>query len=138
MIVDQVGVAPLPADPAGSHSTVIVWGPAIAASSTKKEAAWYVIQYLTSRSMSAAATAATYLPPSRRSVYNSDVSVNSVPPDMIDAIKQGIPNAVPNGADPLVAPVPEVRSAIVAVLQGGNAEKCANDAQRQVLQILKG
>jgi hypothetical protein len=64
------------------------------------------------------------------------------PPDMIDAIKQGIPNAVPNGANPLIVPVPEVRaaigSAIVAVLQGGNAEKVGNDAQRQVLQILKG
>jgi hypothetical protein len=61
---------------------------------------------------------------------------------MIDAIKQGIPNAVPNGANPLVVPVPEVRaaigSAIVAVLQGGNAEKVANDAQRRVQQILKG
>jgi hypothetical protein len=64
--------------------------------------------------------------------------VKSVPPDMIDAIKQGIPNALPNGANPLVVPVPEVRAAIVAVLQGGNAEKVANDAQRQVLQILKG
>ena len=43
-IVDAVGVAPLPAGPSGTHSTVISWGPAIAASSTKKDAAWYVIQ----------------------------------------------------------------------------------------------
>src|SRR5262249_34591398 len=48
-IVDSVGVAALPGGPAGSHSTVISWGPAIAASSQKKEAAWYVIQYLTSK-----------------------------------------------------------------------------------------
>jgi hypothetical protein len=38
--------------------------------------------------------------------------------------------------------VPEVRAAIgtaiVAVLQGGDAEKAANDAQKQVLQILRG
>ena len=65
-----------------------------------------------------------------------------VPADMIEATKQGIPNAVPNGANPLVAQVPEVRAAIgtaiVAVLQGGNAEKAANDAQKQVLQIIKG
>ena len=61
---------------------------------------------------------------------------------MIEATRQGIPNAVPNGANPLVAQVPEVRAAIgtaiVAVLQGGDAEKAANDAQKQVLQILKG
>ena len=42
-------MAPLPAGPFGSHSTVISWGPAIAASSKKKEATWYVIQYLTSK-----------------------------------------------------------------------------------------
>jgi ABC-type glycerol-3-phosphate transport system substrate-binding protein len=61
---------------------------------------------------------------------------------MIEAIKLGIPNAVPNGANPLVVPVPEVRaaigSAIVSVLQGGSAEKAANDAQKQMVQILKG
>jgi multiple sugar transport system substrate-binding protein len=141
-IVDQIGVAPLPAGPSGSHSTVISWGPAIAASSRKKEAAWYVIQYLTSKAMSAAATEATHLPPSRQSVYNGNVFVKSVPQDMIEAIKQGIPTAVPNGANPLVVQVPEVRAAIgtaiVTVLQGGNAEAAANDAQKRVLQILKG
>jgi multiple sugar transport system substrate-binding protein len=141
-IVDQVGVAPLPAGPSGSHSTVISWGPAIAASSRKKEAAWYVIQHLTSKAMSAAATEATHLPPSRQSVYNDNVFVKSVPADMIEAIKHGIPTAVPNGANPLVVQVPEVRAAIgaaiVSVLQGGNAEVAANDAQKRVLQILKG
>jgi multiple sugar transport system substrate-binding protein len=141
-IVDEVGVAPLPAGPSGSHSTVISWGPAIAASSKKKEATWYAIQYLTSKAMLAASTEATHLPPSRQSVYNSGVFVKSVPADMIAATKQGIPNAVPNGANPLVVQVPEVRAAIgtaiVAVLQGGDAEKAANDAQKQVLQVLKG
>jgi multiple sugar transport system substrate-binding protein len=141
-IVDEVGVAPLPAGPSGSHSTVISWGPAIAASSKKKEVAWYVIQYLTSKAMSAASTEATHLPPSRQSVYNGEVFAKSVPADMIEATKQGIPNAVPNGANPLVVQVPEVRAAIgtaiVAVLQGGDAEKAASDAQRQVLQILRG
>lgn len=141
-IVDQVGVAPLPAGPAGSHSTVISWGPAIAASSKHKEATWYAIQYLTSKAMSAAATEATHLPPSRQSVYNSDVFTKSVPADMVAAAKAEIPNAVPNGANPLVVPVPEVRSAIgaaiVAVLQGGDATKAANEAQKQVVQILKG
>ncbi len=141
-IVDRVGVAALPAGPAGSRSTVISWGPAIAASSKHKEATWYTIQYLTSKAMCAAATAATHMPPSRRSVYDSDVYTKSVPADMIAAAKAEIPNAVPNGANPLVVQVPEVRAAIgtaiVAVLQGGNPEKAANDAQKQVVQILKG
>ncbi|HUA53719.1 MAG TPA: sugar ABC transporter substrate-binding protein [Candidatus Sulfotelmatobacter sp.] len=141
-VVDQVGVATLPAGPGGSHSTVISWGPAIAASSKHKEATWYAIQYLTSKAMQAASTEATHLPPSRKSIYDGDVYTKSVPADMIAATKAEIANAVPNGANPLVVPVPEVRAAIgtaiVSVLQGGDAAKAANAAQKQVVQILKG
>ena len=53
----------------------------------------------------------------------------------------GNPNAVPNGANPLVVPVPEVRAAIgtaiVAVLQGRDASKAAETAQKQVVKILQ-
>lgn len=141
-IVDQVGVATLPAGPAGTHSTVISWAPAIAASSKQKDAAWYVIQYLTSKAMAAAATQAIHLPPSRQSVYAGDVYRKSVPPDMIAAMHAEIETAVPNGANPLVVPVPEIRSAIGtainAVLQGGDAQQAADAAQKQAVQILKG
>jgi ABC-type glycerol-3-phosphate transport system substrate-binding protein len=141
-VVDQVVVAPLPAGPSGAHSTVISWGPAIAASSKQQAATWTAIQWLTSKKMMVSSTEATHLPPSRQSIYNSDVYTRAVPEDMIRATKEEIPNAVPNGANPLVVPVPEVRSAIgqaiVAVLQGGDAEKAANAAQKQVMQILNG
>ncbi len=43
-VVGEVGVAPLPAGPGGSHSTVISWAPAIAASSKQQEATWTAIQ----------------------------------------------------------------------------------------------
>jgi multiple sugar transport system substrate-binding protein len=141
-VVDQVAVAPLPAGPGGAHSTVISWGPAIAASSKQQAATWTAIQWLTSKKMMIASTQITHLPPSRQSIYNSDVYTQSVPPDMIQATKLEIPNAVPNGANPLVVPVPEVRAAIgeaiVAALQGGDAEKAANAMQKQVIQILNG
>jgi len=137
-----VGVATLPAGPAGTHSTVISWGPAIAASSKKKDATWYVIQYLTSRQAATAAMQATHLPPSRQSVYTSDAYSTSVPPDMIAAMQAEIPTAVPNGANPLVVPVPEIRAAIGtainAVLQGGDAQTAADALQKQAVQILKG
>lgn len=141
-VVDQVAVAPLPAGPGGAHSTVISWGPAIAASSKQQAATWTAIQWLTSKKMMIASTQTTHLPPSRQSIYNSDVYTQSVPPDMIQATKLEIPNAVPNGANPLVVPVPEVRAAIgeaiVAALQGGDAGKAANAMQKQVIQILNG
>ena len=141
-IVDQVGVATLPAGPAGEHSTVISWGPSIAASSNHKEASWLAIQWLTSKAAMISSTQTTHLPPSRQSIYNSDVYTKSVPPDMIAATKEEIPNAVPNGANPLVIPVPEVRAAIgeaiTAVLQGGDASSAANKMQKEVVSVLNG
>ncbi|MBV8492711.1 MAG: sugar ABC transporter substrate-binding protein [Alphaproteobacteria bacterium] len=141
-IVDDVGVAPLPAGPAGTRSTLISWGPAIAASSKKKEATWTAIQYLTTKKMAASAVEATHMPPSRQSVFNSDVYTKSVPADLVEATKTEIPTAVPNGANPLVVPVPEVRAAIgtaiVSVLQGQDAKQAAEAAQKEVARILKG
>ncbi len=141
-VVNDVGVATLPAGPAGEHSTVISWGPAIASSSRNKDATWIVIQYLTSKAAMADSTKATHLPPSRQSIYNSDVYTSSVPPDMIAATKAEIPNAVPNGANPLVIPVPEVRAAIgeaiTAALEGKSAADAASKMQKQVVQILNG
>jgi multiple sugar transport system substrate-binding protein len=141
-IVDQVGVAPLPAGPKGAHSTLISWGPAIAASSKKKEATWTAIQYLTTKAMAASALEATHMPPARQSVYNSDTYTKAVPADLVAATKAEIDSAVPNGANPLVIPVPEVRSAIgsaiVAVLQGKDAKQAADTAQQEIVSILKG
>ena len=61
---------------------------------------------------------------------------------MIAAMQAEIETAVPNGANPLVVPVPEIRSAIGtainAVLQGGDAQQAADAAQKQAVQILKG
>src|SRR5581483_10302349 len=107
--------------------------------SKQQDAAWLAIQWLTSKKAMESSTQVTHLPPSRQSIYTSDVYTKSVPEDMIRATRDEIPNAVPNGANPLVVPVPEVRAAIgqaiVAALQGGDAEKAANAAQKQVVQI---
>lgn len=141
-IVDDVGVAPLPAGPAGTHSTLISWGPAIAASSKKKEATWTAIQYLTTKTMAASAVEATHMPPSRQSVYNGVVYTKSVPADLVAATKAEIDTAIPNGANPLVVPVPEVRAAIgtaiIEVLQGKDAKQAADMAQQELVKILKG
>ena len=132
----------MPAGPAGTHSTLISWGPAIAASSKKKEATWTAIQYLTTKIMAASAVEATHMPPSRQSVYNSDVYTKSVPADLVAATKAEIDTAIPNGANPLVVPVPEVRAAIgtaiIEVLQGKDAKQAADTAQQEVVKILKG
>jgi len=141
-IVNQVGMVPVPAGPGGSHSTVIAWGPAIAASSKKQQAAWYAVQWLTSKANMLAASIATTLPSSRKSVYSADAYVKSAPAGVIDIVQGQVPNAVPNGANPLVVQVPETRAvigqAIVAALRGEDVTKAANTAQKQVLAIING
>lgn len=141
-IVDKVGMVPVPAGPAGSHSTVIAWGPAIAASSKKQQASWTAIQWLTSKRNMLAASLATTLPSSRKSVFSEEAYVKAAPAGVIDIVQSQVPNAVPNGANPLVVQVPETRAAIgqaiVAALRGDDATKAANEAQKQVLAIING
>jgi multiple sugar transport system substrate-binding protein len=141
-IVDKVGMVPVPAGPSGSHSTVIAWGPAIAASSKQQQAAWYAIQWLTSKRNMLAASLATTLPSSRKSVFSAEAYVKAAPAGVIEIGQNQIPNAVPNGANPLVVQVPETRAAIgqaiVAALRGEDITKAANEAQKQVLAIING
>jgi multiple sugar transport system substrate-binding protein len=141
-IVDKVGMVPVPAGPSGSHSTVIAWGPAIAASSKKQQAAWYAIQWLTSKQNMVAASVATTLPSSRKSVFSAEAYVKAAPAGVIDIVQSQVPNAVPNGANPLVVQVPETRAAIgeaiVAALRGEDATTAANAAQKKVLAIING
>jgi multiple sugar transport system substrate-binding protein len=141
-IVDKVGMVPVPAGPSGSHSTVIAWGPAIAASSKQQQAAWTAIQWLTSKRNMLAASLATTLPSSRKSVFSADAYVKAAPAGVIEIVQSQIPNAVPNGANPLVVQVPETRAAIgqaiIAALRGEDITKAANEAQKQVLAIING
>jgi multiple sugar transport system substrate-binding protein len=141
-IVDKVAMVPVPGGPSGSHSTVIAWGPAIAASSKKQQAAWYAIQWLTSKKNMLAASLATTLPSSRKSVFADEAYVKAAPAGVIEIVQSQIPNAVPNGANPLVVQVPETRAAIgqaiVAGLRGEDVTKAANEAQKQVMAIING
>ena len=143
-IVDKVGMVPVPAGPCGkSHSTVIFApGPAIAASSKQQQAAWCYIQWLTSKRNMLAASLATTLPSSRKSVFSAEAYVKAAPAGVIEIVQNQIPNAVPNGANPLVVQVPETRAAIgqaiVAALRGEDITKAANEAQKQVLAIING
>ncbi len=137
-VVGKVGVAPLPAGPTGTRSTMLSWSLAINSKSKKKEATWYLIQYLTSKE-NQKLTAAAFVPPTRQSVWRSPGAMRK---DFLDAQEKEIPTAVPNGANPLVAQVPEVRDAIgeaiISVLQGGDARVAAQKAQREVVRIVGG
>ncbi|MGE0314639.1 MAG: ABC transporter substrate-binding protein [Lautropia sp.] len=66
---DDTGIAVLPAGPGGSHPTVIGWAMSVSNFSKKKEAAWYFIQWATSREMQEKLALEGIAPP-RASVAN--------------------------------------------------------------------
>ncbi|MDA8052141.1 MAG: sugar ABC transporter substrate-binding protein [Rhodospirillales bacterium] len=139
-LAGKVGYAMLPSGPAGRHSTLISWALSINAKSRHKEAAWYLIQWLTSKDRELE-MAKQKIPVARQSVWNGPDFQKLMPKGWLDSFVKELPGAAVNQANPLVAPVPEVRDAIgraiVSVIEGGNAAPAARRAQREVLKILK-
>lgn len=88
----DTGVALLPPGPAGSKPTVIGWTISISAYSKNKEAAWYFLQWATSRAMQAKLAEEGIAPP-RASVANDPqfrkwVEEQPIRREWIDAINQ--------------------------------------------------
>ncbi|MHB1415174.1 MAG: ABC transporter substrate-binding protein [Chloroflexota bacterium] len=139
-MVGKTGYAPLPKGPDGLRSSLISWCLAISSKSKNKEAAWYFIQWLTSKEMVAKGAKDWKLPVGRQSVWNSSEYQSLMPKPWLDAFSKTLPTAVPNGANPLVAKVPETRDAIgkaiVAVIQGDDAKEAAAKAQTDLLKVL--
>ncbi len=139
-IAGKVGYAMLPKGPAGVHSTLISWALSISSKSRHKEAAWYFIEWLTSKAQ--VSTWVPYkFPVARQSVFNSSAYQASQPKDWLEVFNKEIPTAAVNQANPLVVQVPETRDAIgkaiVSVIQGGDAKTAAQKAQDDTLKILK-
>lgn len=66
----DTGIAVLPAGPGGSHPTVIGWAMSVSAHSKNKEAAWYFLQWASSRAMQEKLALEGVAPP-RSSVANA-------------------------------------------------------------------
>jgi multiple sugar transport system substrate-binding protein len=139
-LAGKVGYATVPRGPAGIKSTIIAWCLSISSKSKHKEAAWYFIQWLTSKAMNMRQVKMK-IPVGRQSAWNSSEFQSSMPKGWLDAFAKEIPTAAVNQANPLVVQVPETRDAIgkaiVAVIQGGNAKEEAMKAQQACLKILK-
>mgnify|MGYP005858152001 CR=1 FL=1 len=138
-LAGKVGYATLPKGPDGIRSSLISWCLAICAKSKNKEAAWYFIQWVTSKDMVARGVKLK-LPVGRQSVWNGAEFQGLMPKGWLDAFAKELPTAIPNGANPLVAQVPETRDAIgkaiISVIQGGDPKQAADKAQADVLKVL--
>lgn len=92
-------VVALPAGPVGSHSPLDASGYALAKSSAHPDAAWRLIQFLTSQDSIAAFTRSGLIVPARQSVAEGPVFLEpSLPPAhaqaFLDAIQTGVPTQV--------------------------------------------
>ena len=136
----KVGYATVPKGPAGIRSTLIAWCMSICSKSKNKEAAWYFIQWLTSKDM-VTRQAKMKIPVARESVRKGADFKAAMPKEFLEVFDMELPTAVVNQANPLVVQVPETRDAIgkaiVAVIQGGDAKEAALKAQQDCLKILK-
>ncbi|MGH7278759.1 MAG: ABC transporter substrate-binding protein, partial [Candidatus Rokuibacteriota bacterium] len=139
-VVGKVGYARIPRGPAGSHTPLISWAISIAAQSKNKEAAWYFIQWATSRDM-VLRQAKAKLPVARKSVWESADFQGSLPKDWLTSFTGALADGYPNQANPVVVAVPETRDAIgvaiVTAIEGGDVRAAAEKAQRTVAEIIR-
>jgi multiple sugar transport system substrate-binding protein len=139
-LVGKVGYARVPRGPAGSHTPIISWAISIAAQSKNKEAAWYFVQWATSREMVQRQGKAK-VPVARKSVWDSPEFQSSQPREWIDSFQGALVDGYPNQANPVVVAVPETRdaigAAIVAAIEGQDVKAAAEKAQKTVAEIIK-
>jgi multiple sugar transport system substrate-binding protein len=139
-VAGLLGYTRIPRGPGGSHTPLISWAISISAQSKNKEAAWYFIQWATSRDM-VLRQAKAKIPVARKSAWESPEFQSSLPKEWLAAVQASLPDGYPNQANPVVVAVPETRdvigAAIVAVIEGQNAKEAAERAQKGVAEIIK-
>jgi multiple sugar transport system substrate-binding protein len=139
-VAGQLGYARIPRGPAGSHTPIISWAISVSAQSKNKEAAWYFVQWATSREM-VLRQAKAKIPVARESAWKSPEFQGSLPKEWLAAFQATLPDGYPNQANPVVVAVPETRdvigAAIVAAIEGQPAKDAADKAQKAVAEIIK-
>jgi len=138
VVIDNTAYAPLPAGPAGSVPAVLVWGLGINHASDNPEAAWYFIQWALSKENQVAALLAG-VPAARETAWADEEFKATAPVSWIEASRESFNIGQPDWNPPVI-PVAEVRDAygqaIVAALQGGDAQQALEQAAAEMDRIV--
>ncbi|MDR2975135.1 MAG: sugar ABC transporter substrate-binding protein [Propionibacteriaceae bacterium] len=140
-VVNDWGVAPFPAGPAGSHPyNISAWALGINAFSESKDAAWKFMEWATGPDMSLKLQQKGQSL-ARASLYSSAEGTKGFRDDMIAAIKTSTAPGVAVGHDrPLVVKVSEAREIIgkpiVTGIDGGDVAGAIEEAQTKYQQFL--
>ena len=114
-VADKVGIAVMPAGPAGSHPFMVVpWAMSVAAQSKQKKEAWEFLKWATSKAVSKKAQLAGNTM-ARGSMWSDKDVVAALYPGLADSAKKTGPIATPYDR-PLMTAVVEARDAIGDVI----------------------
>jgi multiple sugar transport system substrate-binding protein len=139
-VAGQIGYVPMPTGPGGDHPVVNGWGVAMYSGSKKKEAAWYFMQWSSSKETLLGLAMGGQGSP-RASVWNDPQfkSASNSPPDWRETLLHTVKVGTPLFAPPVI-PVLEVRDyigdVIVESINGGNVKAAANRANDQFKKAL--
>jgi multiple sugar transport system substrate-binding protein len=137
-VVGKVGYAVMPKGPVTNDPASYVWGLSIPASSKHKEAAWYFIQWATSKAVNLQLVQKG-VPVARQSPWK-DPSYTATSNKEFDDTQQQSVTLSKHSYNPNVVPVQEFRDAvgpvIVTAIQGGDIKGAAEKAQTAATDVL--
>jgi multiple sugar transport system substrate-binding protein len=137
-VVGKIGYALMPKGPVTQDPASYVWGLSIPASSQHKEAAWYLIQWATSRAVNLQLLQKG-VPVARQAPW-TDPAYTSTSNKEFDATQQQSVALSKHSYNPNVVPVQEFRDAvgpvIVTAIQGGDVRSAAETAQAAAKDVL--
>ncbi|MCC8190405.1 MAG: sugar ABC transporter substrate-binding protein [Planctomycetes bacterium] len=139
-LADQTGVAVFPRGPRGHHTyDITAWGLAMSSGSSKKDAAWKFIRFMTNKKNTIVTQGQFMNPCARQSVYKIPEGVANFPPDWVQAMADS--STIGIGRDrPAVTAVGEARDIIgevvVAAIEGQDIEPVAKRADARFQEIL--
>lgn len=138
-VFDKVGIAMVPAGPAGAKPySIIAWELCIGASSENKDNAWKLISWLLSRENAARTqSAGSFM--ARKSAWQDPANNQKFTPDFIKVNQQSAEVGVPYDR-PVLIRVQQARdiigNVIATAIGGGDIESAARDANTQFQALL--
>lgn len=135
-VAGKVGYAPLPKTDKGSMTGHWMWGLGIPANSQKKEAAWYFIQWATSKAIEPKIGVSTGGAP-RMSTWSNEVYTKSLNPGYVAAVQTAMKTSRPTAVfyDGWKEIAIMVVDAVQAIYGGTDPQKAAEDLQTKAMQV---
>jgi multiple sugar transport system substrate-binding protein len=135
-VAGKVGYAPLPKTDKGSMTGHWMWGLGIPANSEKKEAAWYFIQWATSKAIEPKIGTSTGGAP-RLSTWSNEIYSQSLNPGYVAAVQTAMATSRPTAVfyEGWKEIAIMVVDAVQAIYGGTDPQKACEDLQTKAMEV---